>query len=184
MSHNQGKLFLQSFMSVLHRLIRISDGDPDEDKSQFQPPSDDEMVKFTADDTVNVAPETPQEEVIDEGEELYREAMTLLNSSSLINRQKAWEMMDEAAALKHLQAKVKIGWARLGGISSFKQQPSEAKKVFDEGAGLGDPEAQMGLGLLHATGTMVNSSQAEALLYYTFGAFGGSHWAQMALGYR
>ena len=24
----------------------------------------------------------------------------------------------------------------------------------------------------------------KALLYYTFGAFGGSQWAQMALGYR
>jgi hypothetical protein len=31
---------------------------------------------------------------------------------------------------------------------------------------------------------MVNSSQAKALLYYTFAAFGGSSWAQMAVGYR
>jgi len=30
----------------------------------------------------------------------------------------------------------------------------------------------------------VNSSQAKALLYYTFAAFGGSSWAQMAVGYR
>merc|ERR1719400_2405235 len=42
----------------------------------------------------------------------------------------------------------------------------------------------MGLGFLFATGTVVNSSQSRALLYYTFGAFGGSSWAQMALGYR
>merc|ERR1711970_820098 len=41
-----------------------------------------------------------------------------------------------------------------------------------------------GLGFLYATGTVVNSSQAQALLHYTFGAFGGSNWAQMALGYR
>merc|ERR1711970_973352 len=41
-----------------------------------------------------------------------------------------------------------------------------------------------GLGFLYATGTVVNSSQAQALLHYTFGAFGGSSWAQMALGYR
>ena len=33
-------------------------------------------------------------------------------------------------------------------------------------------------------GTLVNSSQAKALLYYTFAAFGGSSWAQMAVGYR
>ena len=56
--------------------------------------------------------------------------------------------------------------------------------MFEEAAALGNPEAQMGLGLLYATGTTVGSSQAEALLYYTFGAFGGSPWAQMALGYR
>ena len=49
---------------------------------------------------------------------------------------------------------------------------------------MGNPDAQMGLGLLYATGSTVSSSQAEALLYYTFGAFGGSPWAQMALGYR
>merc|ERR1719275_486005 len=49
---------------------------------------------------------------------------------------------------------------------------------------MGNPDAQMGLGLLYATGTTVGSSQAEALLHYTFGAFGGSPWAQMALGYR
>ena len=34
------------------------------------------------------------------------------------------------------------------------------------------------------SGTLVNSSQAKALLYYTFAAFGGSSWAQMAVGYR
>ena len=33
-------------------------------------------------------------------------------------------------------------------------------------------------------GTLQNSSQSKALLHYTFGAFGGSPWAQMALGYR
>merc|ERR1719233_1134920 len=40
------------------------------------------------------------------------------------------------------------------------------------------------MAFLYATGTVVNSSQSQALLYYTFGAFGGSSWAQMALGYR
>ena len=45
-------------------------------------------------------------------------------------------------------------------------------------------QAQFGLGFLYATGTLVNSSQSQALLYYTFAAFGGNSWAQMALGYR
>lgn len=41
-----------------------------------------------------------------------------------------------------------------------------------------------GLGFLYATGIAVNASQARALVHYTFGAIGGSSWAQMALGYR
>lgn len=40
------------------------------------------------------------------------------------------------------------------------------------------------MSLQAATGTLTNSSQASALLHYTFGAFGGSPFAQMALGYR
>lgn len=80
-------------------------------------------------------------------------------------------------------AKVRIAWAKLSGVH-FRQDIEAAKELFQEVSELGDPEAQMGLGFLAATGTAVNSSQAEALLYYTFGAFGGSAWAQMALGYR
>ena len=48
----------------------------------------------------------------------------------------------------------------------------------------GDPEFQMGMAFLYATGSVVTSSQSQALLYYTFGAFGGSQRAQMALSYR
>ena len=37
---------------------------------------------------------------------------------------------------------------------------------------------------MYATGLWRNSSQAKALLLYTFGALGGNPWAQMALAYR
>lgn len=37
---------------------------------------------------------------------------------------------------------------------------------------------------MYATGIGKDSSQAKALIYYMFGALGGSQWAQMALGYR
>lgn len=37
---------------------------------------------------------------------------------------------------------------------------------------------------MYATGITVPVSQARALVHYTFGAIGGSTWAQMALGYR
>ena len=35
-----------------------------------------------------------------------------------------------------------------------------------------------------SVGTEKHSSQSKALLLYTFAAFGGSEWGQMALGYR
>ena len=104
----------------------------------------------------------------------------------------------------------------------FLKDLEAAKAAFDEASVHGHPEAQTGIGFLHATGTisfiglhfldfivrsltskklsllcnwllnkkliipgtLVNSSQAKALLYYTFAAFGGSSWAQMAVGYR
>ena len=37
---------------------------------------------------------------------------------------------------------------------------------------------------MYATGIGKNSSQAKALVHYTFGALGNSRWAQMALAYR
>ena len=77
-----------------------------------------------------------------------------------------------------------MAWAKLAGIHNTRQDIPGAKAIFEEIAEQGDPNAQMGVGFLSATGTAVNSSQAQALLYYTFGAFGGSAWAQMALGYR
>ena len=52
---------------------------------------------------------------MDEGEELYSEAMALLNSSAPGNRKKAWDMMDEAAALGHVGARVRIAWAKFAG---------------------------------------------------------------------
>ena len=52
---------------------------------------------------------------LDEGEELYTEAMALLNSSAPGNRKRAWDMMDEAAALGHVGARVRIAWAKFAG---------------------------------------------------------------------
>ena len=37
---------------------------------------------------------------------------------------------------------------------------------------------------MYALGLGVSSSQAKALLHYTFAALGGSSWGQMALAYR
>ena len=55
---------------------------------------------------------------MNEGEELYVEAMALLNSSAPGNRKRAWDMMDEAAALGHVGARVRIAWAKFAGQKS------------------------------------------------------------------
>ena len=63
---------------------------------------------------------------VNEGEELYSEAMSLLNSSAPGNRKKAWDMMDEAAALGHVGARVRIAWAKFAGNSTYNS-PSVAR---------------------------------------------------------
>lgn len=42
---------------------------------------------------------------------------------------------------------------------------ARAQGMFAGLGALGDPEGQMGLGFLYATGTVVNSSQAQVILY-------------------
>ncbi|VDK24309.1 unnamed protein product [Anisakis simplex] len=61
----------------------------------------------------------------------------------------------------------------------------EARHLFEELAAQGSADAQLGLAFLHGTGIGVpESSQAKALIYYTFSALGGNPLSQMALGYR
>ncbi|KAK6050240.1 Sel1 repeat protein, partial [Cooperia oncophora] len=61
----------------------------------------------------------------------------------------------------------------------------EARKIFEELAENGSPDAQLGLAFMHATGLgMAKSNQAKALVYYMFSALGGNPLAQMAMGYR
>ena len=75
---------------------------------------------------------------------------------------------------------MKIAWAKMLG-NHYKQSPDESHQLMSSLVEKGNPEAQMGFGFMYATGTVVNSSQSQALLYYTFGAFGGSAWAQVGI---
>lgn len=60
----------------------------------------------------------------------------------------------------------------------------EARAIFEELAAGGSADAQLALGFMHASGLGVpESSQAKALIYYTFSALGGNPLAQMALVY-
>ena len=116
------------------------------------------------------------------GKEIYEAALKTLNSSTL-KKASGWSQMNKAAEIGNTNAKVKIAFAQLLGNDYISQDLEEAKKSFEMATNEeGHPDAQFGLGFLYATGTMTNSSQATALLYYTFAAFGGSSWAQMALG--
>lgn len=114
--------------------------------------------------------------------ELYEKGSSLLSSSQGDKRQ-AWELIQEASEAGHSPASNRLAWGLLMG-TDVTIDTTRAHSLFSSLAGLGDPEGQMGMAFLYATGTVVNSSQSQALLHYTFGAFGGSPWAQMALGYR
>ena len=131
-------------------------------------------------------PETedePEDENTKLGKELFTSALKSLNSSAL-RKSDGWAKMKKAADLGNTDAKVKVAFTQLLGNDYVSQDLEMAKTTFEDATNKeGHPEAQFGLGFLYATGTMTNSSQATALLYYTFAAFGGNSWAQMALGY-
>lgn len=114
--------------------------------------------------------------------ELYETGLAMLNVTRP-NKLEAYQMLQRAGELGHNQARVIVAWAQLLG-SPMPQDIDAAKQAFQELVEFGVPDAHMGLGFLYATGIAVNASQARALVHYTFGAIGGSSWAQMALGYR
>jgi len=112
----------------------------------------------------------------------YESAIVALNSSSG-DKFQAWATILEMGEMGYSPALVTIAWAKLLGTHD-KQEIDTAADIFSKLTQEGNPDSQMGAGFLYATGTVSNSSQSKALLYYTFGALGGSAWAQMAVGYR
>uniref|UniRef100_A0A4W4FI58 Fibronectin type-II domain-containing protein n=1 Tax=Electrophorus electricus TaxID=8005 RepID=A0A4W4FI58_ELEEL len=89
----------------------------------------------------------------------------------------------KVAGMGHTKAMEKVAYAMLFG-DYMPQNVPQAKELFEKLALEGSPKAQMALGFLYAAGLGVNSSQAKALVYYTFGALGGNLVAHMILGYR
>ncbi|XP_045113091.1 protein sel-1 homolog 1-like isoform X1 [Portunus trituberculatus] len=117
-----------------------------------------------------------------QGRDLYEAAMTLLNETKQDSTQ-AYTLLQSAAELGHPLALQKVAWAHLLG-NHLSPNVSRASEIFEKLAMAGYADAQMGLGFMFATGIGKNSSQAKALVHYTFGALGGSQLAQMALAYR
>uniref|UniRef100_A0A803YBN3 Protein sel-1 homolog 1 n=1 Tax=Meleagris gallopavo TaxID=9103 RepID=A0A803YBN3_MELGA len=89
----------------------------------------------------------------------------------------------KAADMNHTKAMEKVSYALLFG-DYLKQNIQSSKELFEKLTEEGSPKGQMALGFLYASGLGVNSSQAKALVYYTFGALGGNLIAHMILGYR
>lgn len=114
--------------------------------------------------------------------ELYETALGILNQTKP-DTEHAYTLFKSAAELGHVKAKGKVAWARLLG-NHLTQNITQAGELFDELSRQGNADAQMGLGFMFATGVGRNSSQAKALVHYTFAALGNSEWGQMALAYR
>merc|ERR1719234_883340 len=129
------------------------------------------------------ADETPVEDAsTSAARELFEEGLAKITSSSG-DKRVGWDLVEQSSEAGHKPATNKLAWALMFG-SELSLDIDRSHQLFSKLATEGDPEGQMGMAFLYATGTLVNSSQSQALLHYTFGAFGGSSWAQMALGYR
>ncbi|XP_036397986.1 protein sel-1 homolog 1-like [Megalops cyprinoides] len=120
----------------------------------------------------------------EEAEELYQKAIKIINGTSKKRLKKEeYKTLMKAAGMGHTKAMEKVAYAMLFG-DYLTQNIRQAKDMFEKLAVEGSPKAQTALGFLYASGLGVNSSQAKALVYYTFGALGGNLVAHMILGYR
>uniref|UniRef100_UPI00398F62FF protein sel-1 homolog 1-like n=1 Tax=Pristiophorus japonicus TaxID=55135 RepID=UPI00398F62FF len=127
--------------------------------------------------------ESVQRRVVLEAEGLYQKGMAWINSNRASQKTEGYKLLIKAADLGNSKATEAVGYSLLLG-DFLPQNISAAKELFQALAGEGLPKSQTFLGFLYATGLNVNSSQAKALVYYTFGALGGNLMAHMALGYR
>ncbi|XP_021363345.1 protein sel-1 homolog 1-like isoform X4 [Mizuhopecten yessoensis] len=151
------------------------------DKATYQPATDDLHNQIPL-------PEDPTEEVQLspkelKAEEFYRLGEALINTTYMKDYDQAHQYFQLAAGLNHTHALEYTGFANLFG-DYLPQNISRSIEVFHDLAGRGSPRGQLGMGFVNSAGIGRNSSQAEALVYFTFSALGGDPLAQMALGYR
>ncbi|KAJ8274932.1 hypothetical protein COCON_G00095570 [Conger conger] len=120
----------------------------------------------------------------EEAEELYQKAVRIINNTGKKSQKKeGYKLLSKVADMGHTKAMEKVAYALLFGDYMTQNLP-QAKELFEKLVLEGSPKAQTALGFLYAAGLGVNSSQAKALVYYTFGALGGNLVAHMILGYR
>ncbi|XP_063079569.1 protein sel-1 homolog 1 isoform X2 [Engraulis encrasicolus] len=120
----------------------------------------------------------------EEMEEQYQAAVRMINNTNRRSQKReVYERLLKISGKGHTKASEKVAYAMLFG-DYMAQNVTKAKYLFEKLTLEGSPKAQMALGFLYAAGLGVNSSQAKALVYYTFGALGGNLVAHMILGYR
>lgn len=125
-----------------------------------------------------------QRRQMQEADDLYQQGMKILNESTKRSqRREAYQHFMKASDMNHIKAMEKVAYALLFG-DPLKQDILSAKTLLEKLTEQGSPRGQTALGFLYASGLGVNSSQAKALVYYTFGALGGNLIAHMVLGYR
>lgn len=139
------------------------------------------LAKRAKDEAESMEEELTEEEK--KGKEIFDKAKQM-RASTRSNRKQAHNLYVEAAQHGYIPAKEKVAWFNLLSATT-EEKLIEARKSFDELVPLGRSDSQMAMGFMFATGIGgLEASGAKALLYYTFGAVGGSTWAQMALAYR
>ncbi|KAM4012914.1 protein sel-1 homolog 1 [Anomaloglossus baeobatrachus] len=125
-----------------------------------------------------------QRRQMQEADDLYQQGMRILNESTKRSqRREAFHYFLRASDMNHSKAMEKVAYGLLFG-DPLKQDIRSAKALLEKLTEQGSPRGQTALGFLYASGLGVNSSQAKALVYYTFGALGGNLIAHMVLGYR
>uniref|UniRef100_A0A8D0TJG8 Fibronectin type-II domain-containing protein n=1 Tax=Sus scrofa TaxID=9823 RepID=A0A8D0TJG8_PIG len=116
-----------------------------------------------------------------EAEMMYQTGMKILNGSNKKSQKReAYRYLQKAAGMNHTKALERVSYALLFG-DYLSQNIQAAKGMFEKLTEEGSPKGQTALGFLYASGLGVNSSQAKALVYYTFGALGGNLIAHMVL---
>ncbi|XP_056620577.1 protein sel-1 homolog 1 [Triplophysa dalaica] len=128
--------------------------------------------------------QSEQRRLMEEAEKQYQTTIKMINGTNRKSQKKElYEKLLKIAERGHVKAMEKVAYAMLFG-DYLPQSVPQAKEIFEKLALDGSPKAQTALGFLYAAGLGVNSSQAKALVYYTFGALGGNLVAHMILGYR
>ncbi|CAI8042532.1 Protein sel-1 homolog 1 [Geodia barretti] len=115
--------------------------------------------------------------------DIYQRGVQLVNKVDPVSKAQGYALLREAADSGHSRALEQVAYAHLVG-SALERNFTWSFEKFSALAEMGNPVGQQGLGFMYSTGIGVNSSQAKALLYYTFAALGGHHFAQMTMGYR